>query len=335
MKQRLQSALARLGVRVERMSTEERRLRWGYDPSHGPSLEDRTTLSPTNARLVQLELWYAEDQTPLAARSLWTTAQVQADGELQYFRGDNLYLWQYTRSPAVNRLRMLLYAKYLQGIDGRGLLQSLGEDGAFGCFTAEIDNMPVVSRDLLDSVGEICFLDRHLGLFERPGLKILDIGAGYGRLAHRMLTAVPTIAKYYCVDAVARSTFLCEYYVQYRGLQGQASVIPLPEIPDTFASGQLDIAINIHSFSEMPLSAVRGWLKLLAGLVVPRLMIVPNDESGLFSREVDGSRLNCAPALMEAGYGLIVSEWTIDDPSVRDVLDVHDRFFLYELQPTE
>ena len=64
-------------------------------------------------------------------------------------------------------------------------------------------------------------------------LRILDIGAGYGRLAHRMVSAFPNIQTYFCTDAVAISTFISEYYIRFRKLENNTKIIPLDDIEST------------------------------------------------------------------------------------------------------
>ena len=303
----------------------------GYDPNHAPTGEMAAQLSGSNPRLRELAAAYALDQSPMSAKSLWSDELVADDVHLHYFRGDNLYVWQYTRSPIMNRYRNFIYAKYLAGIDERGLLGQLEEDGAFGCLTWEYAGLGVVSRDLLDSIAELTFLDAHAGLFDRPGLRVLDIGAGYGRLAHRMLMAAPNVSHYYCVDAVPRSTFLSELYMKYRGLGERATVIELPDVTTALRPGHIDLAVNIHSFSEMPLTAIRGWLRTLCHATVPQLLVVPNEAVGLTSRELDGTRIPCLPVFEEVGYRLRTSTPTIQDPAVSDLLDVRDNFLFFEL----
>lgn len=329
MKERVKRALTRSGLRVERMSAEERRLRRGYDPLHAPAATERAQLSATNPRLRELEATYAADESPMGARGLWTQSAVADDVRLEFFRGDNLYLWQYTRSPTVNRYRTFIYGRYVESIDRRGLLQQLDEDGAFGCFTFDYVGLPVLSRDLLDSVAELSFLDQHVGLFDRPGLRVLDIGAGYGRLAHRMLAAAPAVEHYWCVDAVPRSTFLCEFYLRYRGLSERSTVLELPQLARGVRPDRVDLALNVHSFSEMPRRAVEAWVRWLAELEVATLVIVPNERTQLLSREPDGTRQDCSDVLQRHGYRREVVQPTITDPAVRELLDVNDHFLLY------
>jgi SAM-dependent methyltransferase len=272
---------------------------------------------------------YANFDSPMAAKSLWTDHTVADDVTLQFFRGDNLFVWQYSRSPTINRYRYFIQARHIKAMDEWNLLDRLSEDGAFGCFTFEFEGLPLVSRDLLDSVAELTFLHRHTGLLDASPLQVLDIGAGYGRLAHRLLEAAPNVEMYWCVDAVPRSTFLCEFYLRYRGLSERSTVVPLPQLKQVLRPGEIDIAINIHSFSEMPKRAVAAWMGWVASLNVPTMLIVPNDPAGVFSREQDGRRLDCTDVLLEHGYSLDVREPTISDPGVREVLGVHDHFMLY------
>ena len=330
-KNRAKKVLSRVGFRLERISDEELLLQKGYDPRHPPPSSDLPYLSPGNPALLTLEQSYGNDPSPVGARSLWAQAMQTSVDDLRFFRGDNLYLWQYTRSPLLNQYRYFIYGRYVQSIDERGMLTTLKEDGAFGCLTFKFHDMPTLSRDLLDSVNELTFLADHAGLFSRPALHILDIGAGYGRLAHRALEASSDIQQYSCIDAIPRSTFLCEYYLRYRGLAERTSVIRLPDMSDALEPGQIDLAVNIHSFSEMPHAAVAGWLGWLADLRVPQLLIVPNERDRLLSHEGDGVRRDCTELLNRAGYTLQVSQPTIQDGAIRGLLDVHDHFMLYRL----
>jgi hypothetical protein len=333
----LKRALTGVGLRVERISGEERLLRRGYDPRHPPPAADLAYLVPDNPRLVALEEAYRQqhlDPTrPNHMSSTWTMAKSSTEDDLRYFRGDNLYVWQYTRSPLHNRYRYFIYGRYVQGIDSFGLLgKVLDEDGEFGCFTFEFDGMPRFSRDLLDSVNELTFLGRHTDIFESANIEVLDIGAGYGRVAHRALTAAPNITRYWCVDALARSTFLSEYYLRHRGLSDRANVIALSDLNGglgELAGRTIQLAVNIHSFSEMPQSAIKAWLDLLNELQVPHLFVVPNEKDSILSRESDGSRRDCGSLFSQAGYQLAVSEPALQDVAVRDVLDVHDHFLLF------
>jgi SAM-dependent methyltransferase len=225
-------------------------------------------------------------------------------------------------------LKYFIYAEYVREHDTGGLLSHLAEDGAFGCWTFRYPGHPIYSRDLLESVNEIGFLERELELGERDRFSVLDIGAGYGRMAHRMATAYPNLSDYCCVDAIADASFLCEYYLRERGCSPPARSLPLDEV-DSLAPGQFDLAINIHSFPECTFQAIAWWLELVARLEIPQLLIIPNEPGQLLSLEADGTRRDFGPLVEKAGYRLRLTEPVIADPAVRELLRLEDEFKLF------
>ena len=339
----LHALFRRMGYQLMRIRPEDRPLMLGYDPEPPLPHNAARELRPDNPRLRALESRYAGFESPVSIHTYWKGELQSDETDLRYFRGETAYVWQYYSEGSfvkpfqLLRLQYYPYVQYIRALDHRQLLGPiLNEDGAFGCHRFTYPGLDAaVSRDLLDAINEIYFLDRHWQLFERTEVRILDLGAGYGRLAHRMLSAVPNIAHYACTDAVPRSTFLCEYYLRERGLLddvgGKASVIPLDETPQRPARGEIDLAINIHSFSEMCLAAVQTWAEWLAGLGIRHLFVVPNEEA-MLTREVNGDRLEYLPALNSAGYKVIAKQPTITDPMVRELFGVKDFFLLMELQ---
>lgn len=289
-----------------------------------------TTLRRDNPRLAELRAAYAALDLPVLDASRWDAEAVEAFLDLRWFRGETLITWHYRELPRITALKFFVYARYVADRDPRGLLARLAEDGAFGCWTFDYPGYGRYSRDLLESVNEITFLDRQLDLTGHDGPRVLDIGAGYGRLAHRMTSALGNVADYCCVDAVPESTFLSEYYLEHRGASPTARVVALDRVETDLHPGGFDLAINIHSFPECTLVAVEWWIALLARLEVPRLLIVPNEPTELLSMEADGSRRDIAPSLATAGYVLRVLEPVIDDPAIRELLGLHDHFHLYE-----
>ena len=287
-------------------------------------------LSGDNPRLRELRQRYESLDLPAVRHHLWSAGRVADNVDLRYFRGDNLYVWHRPEHPRAMALKLFVYMRYLQDQGGGELLETLDEDGAFGCWTTEVTGHGKISRDLLDSVNEILFLERHLGVRTRK-LRVLDIGAGYGRLAHRMSAALPELADHCCVDAVPESTFLAEYYLSHRGCSPPARALPLPEVPD-LEPQTFDLAVNVHSFSECTLDAVRWWADQLQRLQVPYLFVVPNEADGILSREPDGSYHSLLPVLEAAGYSTIVKERAISDRAARDALVLNDNFYLFELK---
>jgi SAM-dependent methyltransferase len=291
------------------------------------------SLQQDSARLVELRRAYAGLDLTSMGHHLWAPERVSENVTLPYFRGDNLYVWQYPEHPRAMALTLFVYMRYVESRGGRPLLDRLSEDGAFGCWTTEVDGYGKISRDLLDSVNELLFLQRQLRILDRPGLRVLDIGAGYGRLAHRLSTLHPSLDDYSCVDAVPESTFLSEYYLRFRGVAPPARVVPLHRLTQDLDSGSFDLAVNIHSFSECTLAAIEWWLALCARLEVPHLFVVPNEYEGIISREVGGGYLDALPAFEAAGYRPTHVERVISDPAVREMVRIHDNFYLFERVP--
>jgi SAM-dependent methyltransferase len=304
------------------------------------TLHDETTplpadaereLTPDNPRLLELrEAYAASGLPPATAASRWSAEAVESFLDLRWFRGESLITWHYRELPRVSELKFFVLLEHVRQKDRLGLLDRLREDGAFGCWTFEYPGHGRVSRDLLESINELSFLDRELGVSGRESFSVLDVGAGYGRLAHRFAEAFPQLADYCCVDAIAESSFVCEYYLRHRGVAPPARVVGLHEVESALEPGSFDLAVNIHSFSECPYAAVAWWIEQLARLEVPRLLIVPNHPTELLTLEADGSHRDFAPALREAGYELRAREPVLDDPAVRSLVGVEDQFHLFE-----
>lgn len=330
-KRLIQSALKRLGYRIVRLTEEELAyLTLSETETGAPLRQLQQTLNPSNPRLRELRERYSHVQLPLAQRTTWDDAYVTHELHLRFFRADNPYVWQFLNFRENLRRKYYLLGRYVAERDPLDLLHKLGEDGAFGCRTFAYDSLPCISRDLIDSVNELYFLDRQFGLFSRNSISILDIGAGYGRLAHRMSTAVSGLERYCCVDAVPESTFLCEFYVDYRKCTQKVSVVPLDELDRGVRGKRFDLAINIHSFSEMGYAAIEGWLRLAADLDIPCLFIVPNESDQLLSTESDKSRRDFQPLLQSLGYRLKSKEPVLLDPDIRELVCIQDHFFFFE-----
>jgi SAM-dependent methyltransferase len=289
-------------------------------------------LRADNPRLAELRTAYEAVDLPVRVPSRWSPDRVEGFLDLRWFRGETLITWHYRELPRISRLKYYVMLRYVTERDGSGLLERLSEDGAFGCWTFEYPGHQRVSRDLLESANELQFLDRELGLSARERFSVLDVGAGYGRLAHRMASVFPNLDDYCCVDAIAESTFLSEYYLAFRGVRPPARVVALHELDAELEPGAFDLAVNIHSFSECTLVAIEWWVGLLARLRVPEVVIVPNEPTELLSMEADGSRRDFAPALAAAGYELTTREPVYDDPAVSELVQLGDHFHRFTLR---
>jgi SAM-dependent methyltransferase len=293
-----------------------RRNRRGHS-GRGVTPADRVALRATNPDLQALRQRYAE-LPDIIGTGVWRRGHVTAE-ELLYFRGDNGYVWQSQDNNTPEKY--LLTYLYLKKIDTLGLFDVLTEDGEYGVFTfptGETDkegNERFVSRDLLDSACELLFLERALQISRRPGLKVLDIGAGYGRFAYRAVTALDNIDKYFCIDAIPESTFLSSYYLSRNGAV-RTRVVPFDDQQDLVA-GTIDLAVNIHSFSECAIEAVDYWVSRCAELEIEYLFIVPDmsAEGGEALRLVNG--IDFYPLLGQYGYHLYHAEPKYRNPEVQ------------------
>ena len=277
-------------------------------------------LQPDNPKLIELEQRYKAFDPDVTTPLVWTDGYVSTE-DIAHFRGDNAWGWQ-VRGPYTNMLAYAITLYYLKFLDRFGLLDKLVEDNSFGNFTFPIAGR-VVSRDLLDSIAEIYFLDRHLGIGSRTGLRVLDVGAGYGRLAHRMVGALPGVESFFCTDAIPVSSFVSDFYLRYRGVE-RARVVPLDEIDKTLSDHPVDLAINIHSFSECRTKAIEWWARLLSKHHVKNLMIVPNRCGTRGERLFTIDRHDFLPLLERHGYRTVLKEPKFLDPIVQE----------YGLQPS-
>jgi putative sugar O-methyltransferase len=321
----LNGALGMLDVKIVRKSEADKEAAAFWQAAQ-PSFEEgplpigaEQYLRYDNPRLSELRKHFRALDDPAVYHSQWTNEYVGREIDLRFFRGDNAYVWQ--RRAQNSDASYALVAHYIQTIDRLGLLRSLSEDGQFGAYVVEAFADLPVTRDLLDSIVEIYFLERHLEVSRRSHVGVLDIGAGYGRLAHRMVAALPNIVTYLCTDAIPESTFIAEYYLRHRGVDPPARAVPLDDVEGVLTATPIDIAVNVHSFSECSVTAISGWLELLRRHQVRYLMIVPNRRPGngtvLLSREPDGTMREFQPLLEDAGYRLLARDPKYLDPIVQ------------------
>jgi hypothetical protein len=271
-------------------------------------------LRSDNPRLLEFRGMYAALDEAVKAPLVWTE-KFATTPDLKSFRGDNMWINQ-RDDRHLHERAYLLTAYYVLANDPLGLIEKLTEDGAFGAVTFEVAGR-LVSRDLLDSILEINFLDRHVHLASQQNYSILDIGAGYGRLAHRMLSAFPAMSNYLCTDAIAESSFVCEYYLGFRNLAGRFELVPGTAIDRALETAEIDLAVNIHSFTECTLKAVEWWLGKLAHHNVNQLLIVPNagNHGGQLLRNNVGQDM--LPVIEKSGYRLAAREPKYGDPKVQ------------------
>jgi hypothetical protein len=321
-----------LGLRGKVLMSREQLYDWQLHPltgaTHNPvrlSEDAKEYLVPNNPKLLDLKRRYANCDPDVTTPLTWTEGYIRT-ADLAYFRGDNAYVWQVRDSKFnLNILAYALSTYYVKSIDCYNLLDKLQGDDAFGNFIFNFADR-VVSRDLLDSVLEIAFLDRHLSLMTRSDVSILDIGAGYGRLAYRASMAIPGLRLYLCVDAVPYSTFISDFYLRYRRATEKTKVIPLDEIELSLATNKIDIAVNICSFPECRLEAIEWWISRLERYKIKHLMVNCEGESLINNNQEDFSSI-----LEKHGYRLLTREPKYRDPVVQRYAVAPNHYFLFQL----
>jgi len=241
--------------------------------------------------------------------------------KVEQFRGDNIYVWQTRKYSEIN---YLISYKYAVEIDKLKLLEKLSEAGDFGVQSFDFYGRKV-SRDLIDSVLEINYLNTFFDFEKRRNFHVLDIGAGYGRFANRIVEALPKV-KVTCIDAIPLSTSISKFYIKELVKNGSAQIVDLSET-DTIIENSLDLAVNIHSFSEMPIEAVKFWVDLLVAKNVKYVFIVPNTSTLSLNDGTDFSYLFSA-----AGYKVLKSGNKFDDVEVNRFGIYPSTYFLLERQ---
>lgn len=290
---------------------------WSRLPAAARSLTD------DHPDLVELERRYRALGDPPAGD--WGS-----HGVTPYFRGDNDYVWQYRYFASDFRRRLRAYASYVHERDELGAWSRCREDGAFGAYTILFRGRRI-SRDLVDSVHQLNWVCRQVPELRTSTVRAVDVGAGYGRLAHRIEEVFgaswPTIS----TDGIARSTFLCEFYLGVRGCE-HAAVVPADRIEGHLPDWAPTIAFNIHSFSEMRRASIEWWLRLLAASGCRHLLVVTNETDRVIRcLEADGTRPDVTHVFADHGYRLAVQEPYVLDDEVRERTNVRNHFALFEL----
>jgi SAM-dependent methyltransferase len=240
------------------------------------------------------------------------------DIDLKRFRGDNAYVWQL---KSIDVTRLAISALYTETCDPHGVLSRTREDGDFGVQCIRLNDR-LWSRDLIDSVLEINFLIDHLPTGSLDSMRIIDVGAGYGRLLHRLADATEN-SQLYGADGVALSTVISKAYVDYLKQDSRISILTLAQV-DAYSDG-FDLATNVHSFSEMPLTIVEGWLDWLEKRGVKYLFVVPNKSGPSLN---DGT--NFMPQVLQRGFELVATRPKFEDPLIGKLAFYPSTYYLFE-----
>lgn len=118
----------------------------------------------------------------------------------------------------------------------------------------------LVCMDYLQAVLEIGFMENGLGL---NGVSVVEIGAGYGRTCHALLSNFD-VSRYTIID-LRNALGLARRYLKVVLNDSAYKKIDFVEVDhfDEACSKEYDLCINIDSFSEMDADTVKVYLQFI------------------------------------------------------------------------
>lgn len=161
-----------------------------------------------------------------------------------------------------------LYREELSRRDVWGLLDRL-EEPALGDGSWVDHRGKRLSLDLLQSIDELYRMKEALGFEQNDRVTFCELGAGYGRLADVVLTAMPNSS--YMIFDLPESLLLSQHYLTTLHPEAKAALYPesadligspealrshrlffaLPQFMSRLPPGTVDAFANIYSFMEM------------------------------------------------------------------------------------
>lgn len=243
---------------------------------------------------------------PLSELAMWTDWQERVRAALPNFAANTIYVEQ--DSPSAEEFNEVLLDLFERGVvtkDSTGMTR----DAQYGARVVETPMGPL-TRMWLDAQVEKDFIIRHL-IAPCTGwdITVLDIGAGYGRLAVEL---APRVADYLTVDPVPISVELCRKYCDRHAPQkvGVMDIAGFRKFKQDWSPGLVDLAINIHSWNECSLPNIQAWLMELAALRVPYLFTVSHGRPHLKEKTYYswGKGQPSFRPFIEAEYDLVAEE---------------------------
>ena len=176
---------------------------------------------------------------------MWTNWQENVKSAMPNFAKSPIYVSQ-DSYPEEKFREVAKAVAELGPIDIEGKIR----DSEFGARVVETE-LGGVTRMWLDGNVEIDFIRRNLpGL---QGMRVLDIGSGYGRLA---VMLSPLVKSFTCIDPVPISENICRFYTNK--FSPAVKVLSIDEFVNSPA--EFDLAINTHSWNECMLPQIEEWI---------------------------------------------------------------------------
>ncbi|OKI62374.1 putative sugar O-methyltransferase [Micromonospora sp. CB01531] len=214
--------------------------------------------------------------------------------------------------PRVNGVR---YLKSLMYILADGLsdenwkrLRSIRNRTVGEPITITFDGEPVC-MDYLQSVLELDFI---AGNVELEGTRVLEIGAGYGRTCHTILSN-HDVREYHIIDLPNSLTLSTRYLRSVLDAEQFAKVrfTSIGDVDEQYTATDFDLTINISSFSEMTAETVDDYLAMIDAR-----------SRYFYIRDAVGKYLDSSLNGNSDGYEVV--KLALSTGKLRDVIDIHD-----------
>jgi putative sugar O-methyltransferase len=166
-----------------------------------------------------------------------------------------------------------------------------------------------VCMDYLQAVLELEFITAG---FNPDGRRILEIGAGYGRGCHTMLSN-HDVAGYYIIDLPNSLTLSRGYLEKVLDADQFAKVhfLTIDEVDELPESERFDLGLSVNALAEMTVDTVRNYLAFIDKRCDH--FYVKDPVGKYLDNSLDGH-----------WEGREVVEWALTTGVLQDVLDVHD-----------
>lgn len=166
-----------------------------------------------------------------------------------------------------------------------------------------------VCMDYLQAALELEFVDEHV---ELDGMRVLEIGAGYGRTCHTMLSN-HDLLEYHIIDLPNSLKLSGEYLRAVLDEEQFAKVrfTSIEDVDERYARTDFDLSLNINSFAEMDAETVDNYLAMIDAR--SRYFYIRDPVGKYLDSSLDGH-----------SEGRAVVEMALRTGKVRDVIDIHD-----------
>ena len=195
-------------------------------------------------------------------------------GELKNLRSEYInrtFAGPDPQSRQCYRALLYLYLKHVRAIDLDGVLERAGQDPVEGgTLEQEVFDGKRLSLDFLQSVEEAILINNALKSTGKPEPStILELGAGYGRLAYVCKQVWPD-STYIILDLpealICAQSWLSRVLPKATtpygdGIEEGKIATCLPHAIESIPDGSVDVFANIYSLAEMPKASIQNYLR--------------------------------------------------------------------------